>query len=198
MKKILPLTLFALLAIAAIWPHERQLKRVIRKLWPGLEVQWEEIEHPAFRPASPQEGQMPTTEPSAQRRTSPPNSLNGTPDRLYRLSHADTLLGWLLIRKSAACHLGGCFEGRTEKGVAYEEFTYAVFLDPDRRIKRILILEMESDYGYQISSKSWLRQMEGLRGCELTYGQQPDAISGATISARSLVEDLKNICYLLE
>ncbi len=198
MKKILLLTLSALLTIAAVWPHERQLKRVIRKLWPGLEVKWEEIEHPAFRPASLRGGQMPATAPPAGKQTPPPNTLIGTPDRLYRLSHADTLLGWLLIRKSAACHLGGCFEGGTDKGVAYEEFTYAVFLDPDRRIKRILMLEMESDYGYQISSKSWLRQMEGLRGCELTYGQQPDAISGATISARSLVEDLKNICYLLE
>ncbi len=193
MKKPFPLLLFFLLITAATWPHERRLKRAIHKLWPDMEVQWEEVKHPAFRQIIPE-----VQAPNASPKTPPSNALAGIPNRLYRLSHADSLLGWLLIRKAAACHLGGCFEGNAKQGIAYEEFTYALFLDTSRRIQRILVLDLESDYGYQISSKSWLRQMEGLRGCDLQYGQQPDAISGATVSAQSLVEDLRNVCYLLE
>ncbi len=88
------------------WPHEKRLQRLLHKLWPDRQIQWIQISHQAFRDKS-------------GKKANAPSDLNGTPDRLYRLTEADSLLGWLLIRQTAACHLGSCFEGKQRKNKNY-------------------------------------------------------------------------------
>jgi hypothetical protein len=47
-------------------------------------------------------------------------------------------------------------------------------------------------------NKGWLRQFIGITGCELDYGKDIDAISGATISASSLTIEIRKWCKFLE
>ena len=61
------------------------------------------------------------------------------------------------------------------------------------------MLEYSSDYGYEISSKNWLKQFKGFTGCDLKYGgREVDVISGATVSGKSIVSDISNLCWLLQ
>jgi Na+-translocating ferredoxin:NAD+ oxidoreductase RnfG subunit len=46
------------------------------------------------------------------------------------------------------------------------------------------VLEYTSDHGYQIANKGWLKQFE--KGTSFSVGENIDAISGATISVKSI------------
>ncbi|MBO0321600.1 FMN-binding protein [Muricauda sp. CAU 1633] len=66
-------------------------------------------------------------------------------------------------------------------------FDYVVLFNPDLSIKKSKILIYREDYGRQVGSQRWLKQFIGKKSGEsLTYGEDIDAISGATISAKSM------------
>lgn len=102
--------------------------------------------------------------------------------KIYSLLNDENLLGYLVLTSA---------KGR------YDYFDYCVIYKPDIEILRIAILTYRSDYGYEISNKSWLKQFYGSSGCSLEYGQDIDAISGATLSASSLTKDLEFLCELM-
>ena len=79
----------------------------------------------------------------------------------------------------------------------YDYFDYLVIYDPGLVILNIQVFEYRSDHGYEICNKKWLNQFEGKRGCDLNYGKEIDAISGATYSAFSITEDLSILCRFL-
>ena len=84
----------------------------------------------------------------------------------------------------------------TAKG-RHDYFDYLAIFNPDHSIRHIEILEYRSEYGYEISNKRWLSQFEGRMGCDLVYGEDIDAISGATYSASSITEDVGILCKFL-
>ncbi len=119
------------------------------------------------------------------------------PDRsFYRLTSQDSLVGIMVINKAKGCHVGGC-DGDGQNQM-YEYFYYMVIYNPDLTIKNVKVLQYEPEYGYEIAAKRWLRKFIGTNGCELRYGHEIDAISGATISGLSIVADVNNLCYLME
>ena len=122
------------------------------------------------------------------------------PDKsFYYLRHEKELLGIMVIAKAHGCHVGGCDVGQSNSNAKYEDFWYVVIFDLESKIKAIKILEYESEYGYEICSKNWLKHFQGHTGCELKYGsKQIDAISGATVSGQSIVTDINNLCWLLQ
>ena len=66
-------------------------------------------------------------------------------------------------------------------------FDYLVILDPDLSVKKAKVLIYREDYGRQIGSQRWLKQFIGLSADDQPkYGENIDAISGATISAKSM------------
>lgn len=75
----------------------------------------------------------------------------------------------------------------------YDNFDYMVILDPSDEIINIKILKYRSDYGYEISGKKWLKQFYNKPGSFFEYGKNIDALSGATYSAPSLVNDINTI-----
>lgn len=78
----------------------------------------------------------------------------------------------------------------TAKG-RYDYFDYLLLLDSEHSVKAIKILRYRSDHGYQIASGKWLESFYGYDGeSRLEPGKDIDAISGATISASSLCNDL--------
>ncbi|WP_141402396.1 FMN-binding protein [Sediminicola luteus] len=66
-------------------------------------------------------------------------------------------------------------------------FDYLVLFNPDLSVRKSKVLIYREEHGRQIGSQRWLKQFIGLTpGTSLTYGSDIDAISGATISAKSM------------
>ena len=98
---------------------------------------------------------------------------------LYKIMNQDTEKGHALFRSA---------KGR------YEEFDFLVLFSPEWIILKVEILVYRSDHGFEIMNKKWLSQFNGKTGCELTYGNEIDAVSGATLSGNSLTEAISRFC----
>ncbi|MEO1487435.1 MAG: FMN-binding protein [Bacteroidota bacterium] len=73
-------------------------------------------------------------------------------------------------------------------------FDYTVLLTPDLQIKKSKVLIYREDYGRQIGSQRWLKQFIGKKaGEKLGYGEDVDAIAGATISAKSMTKAVNDV-----
>lgn len=102
-------------------------------------------------------------------------------ENLYRLTSKGALLGYL--------YLG---EAPSMKNV----FDYIVMFDKDLSIKKSKVLIYREDFGRQIGSQRWLKQFIGLTPQdEVVYGKNVDAISGATISAKSMTNEVKDLLH---
>ena len=127
-------------------------------------------------------------------------------NELYRLDNQAETVGFLLLRRGLGCKIGGCGNASDQgtgqicssDGTAYEYFDYTVLLDTNLTILKIAVVDYPGDYGYEITSKGWLKQFVGYKGSKLTYGKNIDAISGATISANSLTVDIMAVHSMLE
>jgi hypothetical protein len=102
-------------------------------------------------------------------------------DRVYMLSRQDLVTGYLLSTRAM---------GR------YDYFDYIIAYAPDLSVIDLSILIYRSDHGAAICQKGWLGQFKAYAGEELTLGKDIDAIAGATISATSIVRDMRR-SYLL-
>lgn len=98
------------------------------------------------------------------------------PDRVYVMKQQDSVLGYVMSTSA---------KGR------YDYFDYAVAYAPDLSVLGLSILVYRSSQGAAICQKGWLSQFEGYAGEELRLGKEIDAVAGATISATSLVRDMK-------
>ena len=79
-----------------------------------------------------------------------------------------------------------------------DEFDYLILFDTDQVIKKTKILVYREDYGGEIGSKRWLRQFIGKnQEDQLTYGDDIVAISGATISGKSMTKVVNNVLHSL-
>lgn len=73
----------------------------------------------------------------------------------------------------------------------YDRFDYLALLSPGIRVIQVGIINYRSDHGYQVASPRWLAQFNGYSADSLwQVGREVDAISGATISATGLCNDL--------
>jgi len=75
-----------------------------------------------------------------------------------------------------------------------DEFDYLILFNPQLEIVKTKVLIYREDYGNEIGSKRWLKQFIGKKpGNTLRYGDNVDAISGATISASSMTKAINNV-----
>jgi hypothetical protein len=102
-------------------------------------------------------------------------------DRVFLLRQQDVMLGYMLSTRAL---------GR------YDYFDYLLAYAPDLSVLGLTVTVYRSTHGAAICQKRWLSQFEGYEGEELTLGKEIDAVSGATISATSLVKDMRR-CYQL-
>ncbi len=73
-------------------------------------------------------------------------------------------------------------------------FDYMVVFKPDLSILKVRVLVYREEYGGEIGSKRWLKQFVGKsEPSEMKFGDDIQNISGATISARSLTEDVRKL-----
>ena len=102
-----------------------------------------------------------------------------TKNNLLKIVQNDVVIGYLFADKAPS---------------KTDQFDYLVLFDKDLIIKKSKVLIYREDYGGEISSKRWLRQFEGkTSNDQLKYEKDIIAISGATISARSMTVAVNNL-----
>lgn len=88
--------------------------------------------------------------------------------------------------------LGYVFLDRAPSKTA--EFDYLILLDATGTIKKSNVLIYREEYGGEIGSTRWLRQFIGKNTNDnLEYKNNIDAISGATISVRSMINATNDV-----
>lgn len=74
------------------------------------------------------------------------------------------------------------------------EFDYLVLFDTNLEVIHSKVLVYREEYGGEIGSKRWLRQFNGKGGNDrVSAGTNIDAISGATISVRSMTRAMDKL-----
>ena len=97
----------------------------------------------------------------------------------FEIKNKDTLLGYAYVSKAAS---------------KTDEFDYLIVFDADLVIMTSKVLVYREDYGGEIGSKRWLKQFVGKSTSDdLVYGANIAAISGATISVRSMTNAVNNV-----
>ena len=78
-------------------------------------------------------------------------------------------------------------------------FDYLVLLDSDLVVIKTKVLIYRENYGGEISSKRWLSQfIESPEDDSFVYGDNISAISGATISVKSITESINEVMVSLK
>ena len=81
-------------------------------------------------------------------------------------------------------------------------FDFIVIFNPELIVAKVKVLVYREDHGGEIGSKRWLKQFEGKTSEEALNYNNIVAISGATLSARSITEEMnkamKTIAILKE
>ena len=104
-------------------------------------------------------------------------------------------LGLLLVAEVPTCNLGGCQIKTYDDKINYESFDLLVILDHSDNILLIKTLDYYSDFGYEITSKKYLKKFVGKSTCAFSKKVDGiDAISGATVSCFALENALSVLC----
>lgn len=102
-----------------------------------------------------------------------------TGENLYKILSADTLIGYVFVDQAPS---------KTAK------FDYLVIFDAELTVINSKVLIYREEYGGEIGSNRWLRQFEGMSGKDRVSPETNiDAISGATISVRSMTRSMDNL-----
>ena len=98
----------------------------------------------------------------------------------------------LLEIKANANLLGYAYRGKAPSKT--DEFDYLVLFDKELIVLKTKVLAYREDYGSEIGSKRWLKQFVGKTHHDnLRYAHNIAAISGATISVRSMTHAMNNL-----
>ena len=74
------------------------------------------------------------------------------------------------------------------------EFDYMVVFNKDLSILKVKVLVYREEQGGEIGSNRWLKQFSGKKDPKkMKFGHDIQNISGATMSARSITEDVKKV-----
>ena len=80
-----------------------------------------------------------------------------------------------------------------------ETFDYMVIFNNDLSIRKIKVLIYRESWGGEIGSNRWLRQfVNANKGDEFIYRKNISAISGATISVKSMTQSINNLLEEIE
>ncbi|MBT3365420.1 MAG: FMN-binding protein [Flavobacteriales bacterium] len=103
-------------------------------------------------------------------------------------------LGRIDYREVASCAFGGCATTVGMSLASADMIHYMVLRDAEgARVEQVYVLAYESSYGFQIVSRSWLNQFNGLLPGEVEIDDQVDGISGATVSVQALIQDINQL-----
>ncbi len=119
--------------------------------------------------------------------------------KFYSITEKGQLLGYLYVGRVNSCRSGGCSINGGGQDLSFEFFDYFFVTDSLANIRKVKIFNYQATHGHEVMSSGWLRQFKGYNGSkELRYGHEIEAISGATISAKAINEDLQLTVKMLK
>ena len=105
-------------------------------------------------------------------------------DTFFEIKNAENLLGYAYISKAPS---------------KTAEYDYLVLLDAELKVVKAKVLIYREEYGGEIGSRRWLNQFIGkTKNDQFRYGDNIDAIAGATISVRSMTNAMSNLMQSLK
>lgn len=120
---------------------------------------------------------MQSIEVSEALNVSLPTRLDG--NNFFRLENGTSLVGYAFIDKAPS---------------KTAQFDYLVLFDTGLKVVHSKVLIYREEYGGEIGSKRWLKQFLGKSGGDrVNCKTNIDAISGATISVRSMTRSMDNL-----
>lgn len=166
MNKVIKISLsfFTLLVVFSFTNPDRKMERIVNKLWKDIEC----------------------TITSVQLED-PLESLTKL-NAIYT-TDGNTLLGYACYTYSHGCRIGGCSAPSAKADDTYEVFEYIIIYDTKMNILKIDISDYGGEYGYEICRAKWLKQFNG-KSSGFILEENIDGISGATVSATYLIDDV--------
>lgn len=113
-----------------------------------------------------------------------PNDENGV---YFKVTSDFTLRLYGYMGRQNSCRSGGCEQASSANN--YDYFDYFILFSPEGVVLKVNVYNYQSSHGYQITSRSWLKQFESYKGERtLETGRDVDTISGATVSSNALTK----------
>ena len=110
---------------------------------------------------------------------------------VFSINSDSDSLGYALVNRVNSCRAGGCNIEHDEEAISFEFFDYFIITDMNLQVLKVSIYNYQATQGHEVMSKGWLSQFIGFSGQEkLVYGKDIEAISGATVSAVAMNEDI--------
>ena len=105
-------------------------------------------------------------------------------DNLFKIKANNALIGYAYVSQAPS---------------KTAQFDYFVLLDKDLIVVKTKVFAYREEYGGEIGSTRWLKQFIGKKPSDdLRYGDNIVAISGATISVRSMTNAMNNLLQSLK
>jgi len=113
----------------------------------------------------------------------------------FLVVNAEKELGNVYVGRVNSCHAGGCsVNDASVKGLSFEYFDYLLFTDTTGKVLWVKIYNYQATQGHEVMSRGWLNQFKGLTAEEdVEYNRDIEALSGATVSAKALTEDIQSV-----
>lgn len=110
---------------------------------------------------------------------------------IFELQLGLDMVGYVYVSRLNSCRAEGCSGDPSSNGDNFEYFDYYLITDQDGKVLNVKVYNYQATHGHQVMSRGWLKQFIGNdSNQELIYGQEIQAISGATISAKAITNDV--------
>ncbi len=124
----------------------------------------------------------------------------GHEGKLFEIKNQDILLGYVYVGRIISCRQGVCnlSSGPSGGGDSFEYFDAFIIYNADKSVQKVKVFNYQATHGHEIASNGWLKQFMGFKSeAPLIVGKNIDALSGATISANALTDEVNYITKLL-
>jgi len=119
------------------------------------------------------------------------NNFKGIFHTIYEASDP---IGYSYYGRVNTCRIGGCSsDGYAETSINFdsEYFDYLALFDTDGAVVNLKIYNYNATYGYEVCSKFWLKQFKNYDGSKnIEFGKNIDGVSGATVSAEAMTNEI--------
>lgn len=126
----------------------------------------------------------------------PTSGING---KYFKMSGNECSIMFFYTGRVYSCRADGCnVTNSTIDQANSEYFDYFMFFDSRAMVTSVRVYNYQASHGHEITARGWLNQFTRYDGSKkLEVGKDIDAISGATVSAVGIAEDIQAKSELL-
>ena len=111
-----------------------------------------------------------------------------------KVKSGDQDLGMIYVGRVNSCRSGGCSIDMDDNALSFEFFDYFLLADTQGEVLWVKVYNYEATQGHEVMSRGWLNQFKGLtKEQKLVFGQDIESISGATVSATAITENIQHV-----